>query len=58
MNTNRWRCELCGFEYDEAVGLPDDGIAAGTAWVDVPEDWSCPDCGAMKDEFQMVLVVG
>lgn len=58
MNPNRWRCELCGFEYDEAVGLPDDGIAAGTAWADVPEDWSCPDCGAMKDEFQMVLLVG
>lgn len=58
MNTNRWRCELCGFEYDEAVGLPDDGIAPGTAWADVPEDWGCPDCGAMKDEFQMVLVVG
>ena len=57
MSTNRWRCELCGFEYDEAVGLPDDGIAAGTAWADVPEDWSCPDCGAMKDEFQRVLVV-
>ena len=57
MSTNRWRCELCGFEYDEAVGLPDDGIRPGTAWADVPEDWSCPDCGAMKDEFQMVLVV-
>ena len=57
MNINRWRCELCGFEYDEAVGLPDDGIRPGTAWADVPEDWSCPDCGAMKDEFQMVLVV-
>ena len=57
MSTNRWRCELCGFEYDEAAGLPDDGIAPGTAWADVPEDWSCPDCGAMKDEFQMVLVV-
>jgi rubredoxin len=57
MNTNRWRCELCGFEYDEAAGLPDDGIAPGTAWADVSEDWSCPDCGATKDEFQMVLVV-
>ena len=57
MNTNRWRCELCGFEYDEVAGLPDDGIAPGTAWADVPEDWSCPDCGAMKGEFQMVLVV-
>jgi len=57
MSTNRWRCELCGFEYDEAAGLPDDGIKPGTAWPDVPEDWSCPDCGAMKDEFQMVLVV-
>ena len=57
MNINRWRCELCGFEYDEAAGLPDDGIAPGTAWADVSEDWSCPDCGATKDEFQMVLVV-
>ena len=57
MNTKRWRCELCGFEYDEAVGLPNDGIAPGTAGADVSEDGCCPDCGAAKDEFQMVLVV-
>ena len=54
MNTRRWRCELCGFEYDETAGMPDEGIAAGTAWADVPDDWCCPDCGALKGEFQMV----
>lgn len=52
----KWRCVICDFEYDEAVGMPDDGIPAGTRWEDVPDDWSCPDCGAPKAEFQMVLV--
>ena len=52
----KWRCVICDFEYDEAVGMPDDGIPAGTRWEDVPEDWSCPDCGAPKAEFHMVLV--
>jgi rubredoxin len=56
MNTQRWRCEVCGFEYDEAAGMPAEGIAAGTAWADVPDDWCCPDCGAFKGEFQMVPV--
>ena len=39
-------CVQCGFEYDEAKGWPEDGIAPGTRWDDIPEDWSCPDCGA------------
>lgn len=52
----KWRCVICDFEYDEAAGMPDDGIPAGTRWEDVPDDWSCPDCGAPKAEFQMVLV--
>ncbi len=52
----KWRCVICDFEYDEALGMPDDGIAPGTRWEDIPEDWSCPDCGAPKAEFQMVLV--
>ncbi len=52
----KWRCVICDFEYDEALGMPDDGIAPGTRWDDVPDDWSCPDCGAPKAEFDMVLV--
>ncbi|MEG3640291.1 rubredoxin [Magnetococcus sp. PR-3] len=49
----KWVCNACGFEYDEAEGMPDDGIAPGTKWEDVPEDWVCPDCGVGKDEFDM-----
>ena len=47
----RFECVLCGFVYDEASGLPDDGIAPGTRWEDVPEDWTCPDCAATKADF-------
>jgi rubredoxin len=49
-------CVICGFIYDEALGWPEDGIVAGTAWKDVPLNWFCPDCGARKDEFEMVEV--
>lgn len=52
----KWQCEVCGFIYDEAVGIPEDGIAPGTAWADVPEDWTCPDCGAPKSDFRMVEI--
>lgn len=41
----------CGYEYDSAVGDPDNGIAPGTAWEDVPADWVCPVCGLGKDSF-------
>ena len=51
-----FRCIQCGFEYDEALGWPEDGIAPGTRWDDIPEDWSCPDCGAAKSDFEMVEV--
>lgn len=51
-----WRCEVCGFEYDEAEGWAEEGIAAGTRWEDIPDDWSCPDCGASKEDFEMVEV--
>ncbi len=51
-----FRCLQCGFEYDEALGRPEDGIAPGTRWADIPEDWSCPDCGAAKADFEMVEV--
>lgn len=54
MSLTRWRCVICGFIYDEASGLPDEGIAAGTRWQDIPVDWSCPDCGVAKRDFDMI----
>ena len=45
-------CSVCGYVYDEAAGAPDDGLAPGTLWADVPEDWVCPLCGAAKAEFE------
>ncbi len=48
-----WECELCSYVYDEAKGAPEDGLAPGTRWRDVPETWSCPDCGATKADFAM-----
>jgi len=55
-NFKKYRCIVCGFEYNEAEGWPDDGIAAGTRWADVPEDWTCPDCGSAKEDFEMVEI--
>jgi rubredoxin len=51
-----WMCVNCGFVYEEAAGYPAGGIAPGTAWTDVPEDWLCPDCGAPKSSFEMIEV--
>ena len=50
----KWQCIVCGFIYDEAVGMPWDRVPAGTTWADVPADWVCPDCGVGKDDFEMV----
>ncbi len=52
----KWQCKVCGFIYDEAEGLPADGIAPGTLWADLPDDWACPDCGSVKSEFEMVEI--
>ena len=46
----KWECP-CGYIYDPAVGDEDHGVAAGTAWENVPEDWVCPLCGAEKEAF-------
>lgn len=51
MNMKKYVCEPCGYEYDPEVGDPDNGIEAGTAFEDLPEDWVCPICGVGKDEF-------
>lgn len=49
-----YECTLCGYVYDPAVGDPDAGIAPGTAFEDLPEDWVCPLCGASKDDFEPI----
>ncbi|MCQ8211229.1 rubredoxin [Cetobacterium somerae] len=48
----KWRCKVCDWIYDPATGDPDNGVAAGTTWEEVPEEWVCPICGAGKDEFE------
>jgi rubredoxin len=51
-----YQCVVCGFVYDENVGMPDEGIAAGTRWNDIPDNWECPDCGVSKADFEMVEI--
>jgi rubredoxin---NAD+ reductase len=51
---SKWECIVCGWVYDETVGDPDSGIAPGTKWEDIPEDWLCPDCGVGKEDFELI----
>jgi rubredoxin len=51
-----YQCIVCGFVYEEAKGLPREGIAPGTPWEDVPNDWSCPECGEAKADFVMMEI--
>ena len=50
----QWVCIICGWVYDEAAGLPEEGIAPGTRWEDIPADWRCPLCDVGKEDFAMV----
>ncbi|MEP1470627.1 MAG: rubredoxin [Halieaceae bacterium] len=50
----KYECVICGFIYDEAEGLPDDGFPPGTRWEDLPEEWECPDCGISKSDFDLL----
>jgi rubredoxin len=50
----QWVCLICGWIYDEAAGDPEHGIAPGTRWRDVPDDWRCPLCDVGKDDFALV----
>ncbi len=52
----KYMCLICGWIYDEAAGAPEDGLAPGTRWEDVPINWTCPECGARKDDFEMVEI--
>jgi len=49
-------CIICGYVYNEELGDEEHGLAPGTRWADVPEDWECPDCGAGKSDFEMTEV--
>lgn len=55
-SVKQWQCMVCGFIYDEAQGLPEDGIAPGTPWQEIPDDWMCPDCGVGKEDFEMIEI--
>lgn len=50
----KWVCTVCGYVYDPAAGDADGGMAPGTAFEDIPNDWVCPVCGASKDQFELV----
>ncbi len=47
-----YRCKVCGYIYDPAVGDPDRGFPPGTAFESLPGDWTCPECGVGKEEFE------
>ena len=48
---NKWECTVCGYVYDPAQGDPEAGVASGTAFEDLPDEWVCPLCGVTKDMF-------
>ncbi len=50
----KYVCDVCMWEYDPEVGDPDNGIEAGTAFKDIPDDWVCPECGVPTDSFSEV----
>jgi rubredoxin len=52
----KYMCVICGFIYDEAEGLPEEGIPPGTKWDDVPLNWKCPECGAGKEDFELMEI--
>ncbi len=48
----KYRCSVCGYIYDPENGDPDNGVEPGTDFEKVPDDWTCPICGASKDQFE------
>ena len=49
---DRYVCTVCGYVYDPDEGDPENGIEPGTRFEDLPDDWTCPVCGATQDEFE------
>ena len=56
MSAKPMRCVICDYVYDEKLGDPDSGIAPGTPWEQIPEDWVCPVCFVGKDQFEEIDV--
>lgn len=54
MENEAYECTVCGYIYNPAVGDPENGIAPGTKFEDLPKDWACPLCGVGKEEFQKI----
>jgi rubredoxin len=50
----KYRCQECEHLYDEELGDPDSGLAPGTLWDDIPDNWACPICGAPKSFFKLI----
>ncbi len=50
----KYFCVICGFVYDEALGLPEQGVPPGTKFDDLSDAWFCPDCMARKDDFEEI----
>ncbi|MFZ2960250.1 MAG: rubredoxin [Candidatus Ozemobacteraceae bacterium] len=50
----KWRCMVCGYEYDPTVGDPDGGVKPGTPFEQIPDSWVCPTCGVGKDQFEKI----
>ena len=55
MDTQKYVCIVCNYVYDPEVGMPEDGIAPGTAFADIPDDWACPECGVSKEDFEPLM---
>ncbi len=53
-NMKKYQCTICGYIYDESKGDPENGIVPGTLFEDIPQDWTCPECGVSKDDFVLV----
>ena len=53
-NMSRYKCTICGYVYDPAIGDEENGVKAGTAFEDLPDDWTCPECGASQDQFEPI----
>lgn len=51
---DKYRCTICNYEYDPGAGDPDNGVEPGTSFENLPEDWRCPVCGALKKFFEKV----
>lgn len=51
----KYECQVCSYIYDPEIGDEENGVAPGTSFEDLPEDWVCPDCGVGKEEFEVIV---